>query len=316
MQQLWIDEKVYKSDITPYGLAMYCALKSLLFNDEITEICTTYEILTYQLTRNIHCTRRFYENLRQGYNELFDLNIVNLIDSRSKYDVIDCSDMFMLDANDRFTIITYEELLKIFEIKDTNNFLLLRYFIFLIGTISSTIDVYLPNGIHKTRVIGNLTIEYISDLSGISERTIIEYNKILENNNLIYIYRQNDFVLNTNTKELSRMINVYGRLEDKVYIDTFALNQKSYNNSYKYIENNINVANHKRKLAQMYNQLLKGNDEKYSQEDIQEIYSYVITENEKYKNIHKKTGDNIYLEKIRKMDVFKKYNYITKETDR
>ena len=310
MQQLWIDEKVYKSDISSCGLAMYCALKSLLFNDEIKEICTTYEILAYQLTRNINCSRRFYENLKQGYDELFDFGIINRIASRSKYDVIGCKNLFLSNKDDRFTIITYEELLKIFQIKNTNNFLLLRYFIFLIGTISSTIEVYLPSGKHKTRVIGNLTIEYISEVSGISERSIIEYNKILENNGLIYIYRHNDFILKQETGELSRLINIYGRLDDKEYIDIYASNQKSYKKSYKYVENNIKKANYKRRLAQMYNQICKGNDSKYLPEDIKEIYSYVLQENKKYENTYKKTGNETCLEKIRDTDVFQKYEYL------
>lgn len=310
MQQLWIDEKIYKSNLSSYGLAAYCAIKSLLFNDERKEICTTYEILAYQITKNIKCSRRFYENFKNGYEELFEVGIIKKIDSRNKYDVIDCNNLFLLNENDYFTIITYEELLKIFQIKDVNNFLLLKYFIFLIGTISSTIEVYLPSGKHKTRVLGTLTIEYISKLSGISERSIIEYNKILESNGLIYIYRHNDFILQKDTGELSRLINIYGRLEDKEYIDTFAANQKSYKSSYKYIENNIKKANQKRRLAQMYNQISKGNDSKYSIEDIKEIYLYILHENKKYENTYKKTGDVTCLEKIRNIKVFQKYDYL------
>ena len=313
MQQLWIDEKIYKSNISSYGLAVYCALKSLLFNDEIKELCTTYEILAYKLTRNINCSRRFYENLKQGYNELFDLGIINRITSRSKYDVIDCKNLFISNKNEHFTIITYDELLKIFKIKDTNNFLLLRYFIFLIGTISSTIEVFLPSGEYKTRVVGNLTIEYISKISGISERSIIEYNKILESNGLIYIYRHNDFILKQDTGELSRLINVYGRVEDKEYIDTYALNQKSYKNSYRHIENNIKKANKKRRLAQMYIQICKNNDSKYSQEDIQEIYNYVLQENFKYQKMYEKNNDESCLEKIRDTVIFRKYEYLKEE---
>lgn len=313
LQQLWIDEKIYKSNLSSYGLAAYCAIKSLLFNDERKEICTTYEILAYQITKNIKCSRRFYENFKNGYEELFEVGIIKKIDSRNKYDVIDCNNLFLLNENDYFTIITYEELLKIFQIKDVNNFLLLKYFIFLIGTISSTIEVYLPSGKHKTRVLGTLTIEYISKLSGISERSIIEYNKILESNGLIYIYRHNDFILQKDTGELSRLINIYGRLEDKEYIDTFAANQKSYKSSYKYIENNIKKANQKRRLAQMYNQISKGNDSKYSIEDIKEIYLYILHENKKYENTYKKTGDVTCLEKIRNIKVFQKYDYLKEE---
>ena len=63
------------------------------------------------------------------------------------------------------------------------------------GTISSSITVFLHNGENKNRVVGNVSIEYLSHISGISDRTIIEYNKLLEKNNLLYVYRQRDFVL-------------------------------------------------------------------------------------------------------------------------
>lgn len=312
--QLWIGEDIYKSDkLSVYGLAAYCAIKTLLPNDEIKEICVTCEILAYQLTKSIDCSRRFYSGLKTGYDELIEQGIIKVVNSKGKYDVIDCDNLFISSETDFFTIITYDELLRIFQIKEVNVLFLLRYFIFLIGTINSSIDIYIDPVHHKSRVVGNLTIEYISKLSGISERSIIDYNKILEKFGLIYIYRQKDFLISKNTGEISRLPNVYGRPEDKMYIDTFATTQKEYNNSYKYVENNINRANSKRRLAQIYNQIRIGNDSKYSIEDIQQVYSYVLQENNKYQELYDKTKDIRYLEKVRDIQVFDKYDFIQKE---
>lgn len=312
--QLWLSENIYKSDkVSIYGIATYCAIKTLLPNEEVKDICVTNELLAYKLTKSLNCSRGFYSNLQTGYIELLSNGFIKQILSKGKYSVIDCSDLFITEDNEYFTIITYNELLKIFEQKNTNTFLLLKYFIYLIGTISSTIDVYIDAVQHKCRVVGNLTIEYISKLSGISERSIIEYNKILEELGLIYIYRQNDYLINKDNGEIKRFSNVYGRLEDKDYIDTYAVNQQKYKESYRYVENNIKKANEKRRLAQMYNQICKNNDSKYSEEDIKQVYIYVMQENHKYEATYKKNNDESCLEKIRDIQVFNKYGFITRE---
>lgn len=156
-------------------------------------------------------------------------------------------------------------------------------------------------------------MDYLSQLFGISERTIIRYNKILEDTGLLYIYRSNDFLISKDSGEILRLTNIYGRPEDKIYIDAYAVNQQKYKDSYRYVENNISKANTKRRLAQMYNQICKNNDSKYSEEDIKQIYAYVMQENHKYEATYKKNNDESYLEKIRDIRVFDKYGFITKE---
>lgn len=291
-----------------YGLATYTALLSLIRDEEMYILCTTPDILCYQLTNKLCNSRRFRESISVGLDELLNFKYILSKYEKKNHLVLDCSKLHLSD-NDFFTIITHEEVLKIFQIETTNGFSLLRYFIYLIGTISSSIDVWLDAVQHKTRVVGNLTIDYISKLSGISERSVIEYNKILENAGLLYIYRQKDFLLNETSGEITTLPNAYGRPLDKIYIDTFALNQQKNKESYKWVDNNIKKANTKRRLAQMFLQLSKGNGEKYSRDDIFEIYKYVISENKKYKNMYKKNGDENYLEKIRDIDIFSKYDF-------
>ena len=301
---------MYKdSTISVYGLAAYCSIKSLLFAEEQKEICTTLDILAYQLTNSLHYQRRFIENISTGYQELIDQHIIKEIDVKGKYSVIDCSKLYLNTENNYFTIITYEEIVKIFQIKSVNNFVLLKYFIFLMSTISSSIDVWLDAFQHKNRVVGTMTISTLSKLSGISERSIKDYNKILEDNGLIYIYRPNDILIHEDSGQIKRMVNVYGRPEDKAYINKFGLNRKKYEKSYKYVENNIKSANTKRRLAQMYIQIKRGNDQKYSKTDIQDVFHYVVEENTKYKNLFNKRNDSKYLDKIRDTNVFLKYDF-------
>lgn len=263
--------------------------------------------------KTMNVQRRFVESIKTGLTELIDQNFVTVIEAKGQNLVIDCSNLFITEDNEYFTIITYDELQKIFKLNIKNNFALLKYFISLIGTISSSIDVWIDAYQHKCRVVGNLTMDYLSQLFGISERTIIRYNKILEDAGLLYIYRSNDFLINNDTGKLSRLTNIYGRPENKIYIDTYAIKQQKYKESYRYIENNITKANNKRRLAQMYNQICKNKDSKYSEEDIKRVYAYVIQENHKYKATYQKNNDESCLEKIRDIQVFDKYGFITKE---
>ena len=70
------------------------------------------------------------------------------------------------------------------------------------------------------------------------------------------------------------------------YIDTFAKNQQKHYESYRYLENNNKKANNKRRLAQMYQQLLKGGGKDYTENDITDIYNYVIEQNQKYERMY------------------------------
>lgn len=314
--QIWINEDVYKDPaISVYGLATYCSIKSLLFTEEQKEICVTLDLLSYQLMKKLHYQRRFMGNIATGYEELIKQHIITQVDEKGKYFVIDCSKLYLNTENNHFTIITYEEIVKIFNIPSVNNFVLLKYFIFLMGTISSSIYVWLDAFENKNRVVGTMTISTLSKLSGISERSIKDYNKILEDNGLIYVYRPNDLLINENSGKIKRMVNIYGRPEDKVYIDKFGSDRKKYEKSYKYVKNNIESANTKRRLAQMYIQIKRGNDQKYSQKDVQDVFRYVVEENTKYEKLYNTKNDERYLDKVRDTDVFLKYDFLENQND-
>ena len=190
----------------------------------------------------------------------------------------------------------------------------MRYFIFIIGTINWNITVYLSNGEYKNGIVGNFTIDYLASKVGISKRSAIEYNKILEKEKLLYVYRQKDFIIDeeNNIKSLS---NIYGRYCDREYIETFANNQKEYNKSYRYTKNNQELSNNKRRFAQMYQQLLKGGGKNYTEKEIISIYQYVISENKKYEQLFKKSGSENYLDKKRNIDIFKKFDFIKNKED-
>ena len=247
--------------------------------------------------------------IKCGLNELIENNVITKLDEIQKHYILDCSNLWIDTEFTNYTVLSFSEVQRIFQAENINNFLLLRYFIFLVGTISSKINVYLENGECKNRVVGNFTIDYLSELSGISERSVIEYNKTLEELGLLYVFRQQDFVIDkeNNIKHLS---NIYGRPCDIEYIKTFATNQQKYYESYRYVKNNISKVNNNRRLAQMYQQLLKGGGTDYTDGEVLDIYNYVISENKKYERLYEKKGCEDYLDKIRDTDIFKQFNFI------
>ena len=296
-----------------YALAVFCLLQELSVTAQLPIQCVTCNQLTYYLTGEISQQRnRITDYIKCGINELEEKGVITKQKEFSKHYILDCSNLWIDTNGGSFTKIYFSEVQQIFKIKNINNFSLLRYFIFVIGTINYNITVYLPNGEYKNGIVGNFTIDYLAEKVGISTRSAIEYNKILEKEKLLYISRQDDFVIDKENN-IKRLNNIYGRACDFEYIDTFAQNQKKYNESYKYTNNNLTKTNNKRRLAQMYQQLLKGRGKKYTNEQIKEIYDYVINENKKYENMYEKDKYEDYLDKIRDIEIFEKYEFLKRE---
>lgn len=297
-------------NISNYAITSYCLLQVLSVPCQLPLQCITYHQLVYYLTGEMSQQRnKITDYIKCGINELEDKEIISRISEFSKHYILDCSKLWINSESGHFTKITFGEVQKIFSIKNINNFLLLRYFIFLMGTLSGKITVYLENGDYKNSVVGNFTIDYLANKSGISDRSIIEYNKLLEKEKLIYIYRQKDFVIDEDNT-LKSLSNVYGRYSDMEYVNAFAKNQRQHKESYHYKKNNQIETNNKRRLAQMYQQLLKGRNVSYSNEEIIDIYNYVISENQKYERMYEKNKFEDYLDKIRDTDIFEKYDFL------
>ncbi len=300
---------IKNEEISNYGLAVYCVLQALTIPTRLSIQCISRYQIVFYLTGNIKQRRLIKDYIRCGISELIEQDIVKKIDEVEKNLILDCSNLWIDTNNETFTKITFEEVQKIFKVENVNNFLLLKYFILLMGTISNKITVYLENGNFKNRVVGNFTIDYLSEFTGLSDRSIMEYNKKLEEINVLYVYRQKEFIIDEENN-IKRLVNLYGRPCDIEYINKYANSQQKHYKTYTYIENNINKANNKRRYAQMYLQLLKDETRVYPKEEIIAIYNYVLTENQKYERLYEKEGDEKYLDKIRDTDVFDRFNYL------
>lgn len=298
-------ESIYNSPTySNYSIAVYGILK--LLSPSIKKQCVTPYQISYLITDDDTQSRYITNFAKCGIEELINENIITKINEVQKHYILDCKNLWFDTRKEKFTIISSNEMFDIFHIKNVNTFLLLKYFIFLISTLSSKTTVYVDTN-YKSSVVGYFTIDKLSELSGISTRSIIEYNSILEENKLIYIHRQRDYVLDSENA-IKRLPNIYGRYEDISYIDTFAKNQQKYTGSHLYTKKSVEQVNDNRRLAQKYQQILKGNGEKYSESEILDVYNYVLRENKKYERLYEKNQNEDLLEKIRDVDIFEKFN--------
>lgn len=308
---LLIPKKLYEDcSLSHYAITAYCMLKNLHLHNSIFSQCISLQELIYQFTGRIPDRRnRIYSYIEQGIEELHFENYIQIVGVQQKHYLLDCGNLCFDTTEGNFSNVSFEEVQKIFQIKGVNNYCLLRYFILLMGTLVSKITVALPDGNSKSGIISNLPISYFAKQMDVSTKTIMDYNKLLEEAKLIYVHRQDDFVLDEN-HSLKSLPNVYGRYENKEYIDTFAHNQRQYNNSYRHADETYNNANQKRRLAQMYQQICKGKYNTYSEGEIISVYNYVLAENKKYEELYDKTQYDGYLDKIRDIDVFDKFDFI------
>ena len=300
-------------NVSEYGLLVYCVLQKYAFREE-DKICVTLQQIVFSIIGSVVERRsRMYENIIQGLEELKSANLIKVDDVIQKHYILDVSDMTIDTSKGNFTIVYFNEIRRIFEIDGVNNFILLKYFVNLIGTISSSIEVVLPSGMSKNRVVGNYTIEYLSKTSKISIRSAIDYNKILESNKLIYIYRNDDFLLFNG--EIRQLSNVYGRFSDYEYVDVYGLRLSQMENGYKKT-NTATDPNKKRRLAQIYTQIHKHHKMDYTKEQILEVYNYVLKENERYQKLYDDSKFDNYLDKIRDVEIFKEFDFLKEMLDK
>jgi len=224
--------------------------------------------------------------------------------------ILNCSSLNVDTAKEKYTVLEIGEMRKIMESKYKNRLQVFRYYIFLTDSINSKITVFLESGKSKNNVVGHQTQEYLSTVTGLSTRTIIRYNTMLEEMHVIYVSRADDFTIN-DKGEISQLPNVYGRYTDKDYIKKYSKDYSQYKSGHRQVQEKRQEANDNRKLAQKYHWLCKGHQ--YPDEEIVKIHSYVLQSNKKYEALYDKEGNEDYLNKIKDLSVFDNYDFLERK---
>lgn len=242
----------------------------------------------------------------RGLNELIKMGIVSL---KHEFNIseklLDLSSIVLCKGDGkRFTTIDLSELRTILNNCGTNRYAVLRYFILLVGTFNPSITVSLSEFNQASRILSKMPIDYLCQISNLSKSTVIAYNKILEGLRLLYIYHAADYY-HTDAHTIKSPPNVYGRYRDREFVNQYVKNDAQYRGYGNYDSDNKAKTNHKRRLAQRYNQIISG-QKTYSHTEIKEVYDYTRTHNEKYQKLYDKCKYEPYKEKIRDISKLEK----------
>lgn len=203
--------------------------------------CFNISVINKVLYNTFEMTAKKKRDLKETIKYFIEENIIEVIDTDSEnYEI---KNTFLVNSKEgNFTIITLDELRKISEIKVGKKDTLVNYYLKLLSTINN-----------KTKV-GYWTIEDLGEDVNISTRTVKDYNKILEDAELIYIKRFNKTKLvNGKTQRLN---NIYGRFTDKYAIDKYAKDRISNLDRIE-ASNKLN-ANESKSISKQYNDFVNG----------------------------------------------------------
>lgn len=263
-------------------------------------VLTNKNMLNYYLTQTSKIPRRFEENLRKGLQELLDNNIV-VCKEKVGIDYYFDFKNIKLDDDDKFVFVEFEDIRKIMTSEYQNKSALLRLYLCMLGTFISKNhikDIRDPDKYNN--VLGMMPQTYLCQITGLSSRSVVEYIKILEYLELIYVSRCS-FLFKDDKGNVKQHNNIYGKYCDMELVEEFTqIRYKMYDDLHRI--KSSSATNNARSLMQKYNRLTK--DIKYDDKVVEEIYEYICKYNEKYPTRKKD------------MKPFEKYGYkINKKTN-
>ncbi len=273
---------IQNTELSASAIYCYVTLKAMLDNTvEKTDMYITINSLYYFFNEQIP-TRKTITKLIYGMSELIYYKIISAKEISNNEFIIDISTLEFNSKKNFFILIEKKEIISLMKIKtNKDKYKLLRYLLTIIGSFNH------KEGEGK---VGYNSINNMAELSGISAKSITEYNQILEDNQIIYIHRSEEYC-RLDGGQIKSIVNNYSLYCDK---DFCIKKAKAFCNQFadNKIKKTIN-ANTSRALKQKYNYLIKG--KKYDEETIKQIYNYAIEFNkiaDKEYNRQKELGYN------------------------
>ena len=325
MENLFLNKDLVTGNtLTVNGVLAYTALRIIidesipLYNKTKSVDCISVNRLAYSLVGDMDYEKVLTDSLVRGIVELSDKKFITIkkdLSVKASYEyVLDLSNMWLDTEKDKFIILSPNEVYKIMTCKEImkKKISMLKYYIALISTFDWSLD----------SKIGHMSQQYIAEQSGISTRTCQRYNEILEEMEMIFVYKSNDKVrINDKLKQIK---NCYSRYEDKSICEMYASNyENQYGVEHKIVasKKNKSQADHNRRLGAIYNQICMGNTD-YDEDTIKEVYKYIVNKNKslqedidsKYAQTYMSDSDKAWVEKlesqIRDTSIFEQFDFI------
>ena len=325
MENLFLNKDlVTGNSLTVDGVLAYTALRIIidesipLYNQTNTVDCVSVNRLAYALVGDMDYEKVLIDSLVRGIAELSGgkwISIRKDLSTKASYEyVLDLSAMWLDTDKDKFIIVSPNEVYKIMTCNEVmkKKISMLKYFMALISTFDWALD----------SKIGHMSQQFIADQADNSVRTCQRYNDILEEMEMIFVYKSNDKVrINDKLKQIK---NCYSRFADKYACEQYASNYENmYGVEHKIVQSkkNKSQADHNRRLGAIYNQICFNNTD-YDKETIKEVYKYINNKNKalqdeidaKYAQTYLTDSDKAYIEGLeaqkRDVSVFEQFDFL------
>lgn len=325
MENLFLNKDlVTGNSLTVDGVLAYTALRIIidesipLYNQTNTVDCVSVNRLAYALVGDMDYEKVLIDSLVRGIAELSGgkwISIRKDLSTKASYEyVLDLSAMWLDTDKDKFIIVSPNEVYKIMTCNEVmkKKISMLKYFMALISTFDWALD----------SKIGHMSQQFIAGLADNSTRTCQRYNDILEEMEMIFVYKSNDKVrINDKLKQIK---NCYSRFADKSICEQYASNYENmYGVEHKIVQSkkNKSQADHNRRLGAIYNQICFNNTD-YDKETIKEVYKYINNKNKalqdeidaKYAQTYLTDSDKAYIEGLeaqkRDISVFEQFDFL------
>ena len=319
IMDIFLDSKIITDNkLSSDTIAVYTALR-MIQNSNINEYYVNMKLLAYQLSNNLIFSRKYMERLSDGLNELITKKYITIVANNADKDyILDISNLIINNRTDEnkdktlFVVIKSEEIHKIMNLDSRlDKFSILRYFMCMLSTINHNATYYDVMGKEYYNFVGFMTNDYIGSLCGVASYTTYDkYNHLLEDSELIYIFRHS-VMLRDEKGQLKNLPNHYGRFKDKELIIGYAVNRENFELGEDAVDKR---ANESRSLMQKYYCMIKYGTE-YPEKEVRRIYRYVHYRNQQNEKnyrqaIEKGYSGEEFLDKIVPEDIFYKYEYL------
>ena len=223
------NEVLFNEDLSDQAIVCMLVMSGLRSGFNTTII--TPEQIILALYGKMSKSERKDRTVRESLQELIDKNIISPIECRKNMSCFYTSDL-SVGTDGNFTLISMEEFEKL-----RDNFKLLRFFLVVVSTINN-----------KEKV-GFNTNEQLAEKSFITVKSVITYNKILQEREMLFIYNEHQFVNG------QQSANTYGRIADKELI---IQNAKQFYRDRNTSANRTMTGNERRRISKQYNDYCKG----------------------------------------------------------
>lgn len=264
-RKLFLDKELMLSDkLSVTAKLVYIALRFYRTKEDYIN----YDYLNYILTDRIKSNKALENIIKQGLSELIEKKYITVLSSNKRGMKLLLDNIYFETncASDKFKYfiwITLNEVRTIMNIKHQCPEKILIYFCGVVSTMCNL----------SHAEVGDKSINYLAKTTGVSKNTVVRYNDILSNHNLLYICKSSQAKVNECGKIVKGFTNCYSRPDNKTIANA---EQKSREDKY----GNLGVkklsasANKKRSFKQKINQIKKGKGN-YSLEEITEIINYL-----------------------------------------